>query len=940
MTMMPGASEAREKPQQPVPLPTGTVTFLFTDIEGSAQRWEQHRDAMSAAAARHEHLLTAAMRQHGGYVFKSVGDAFCVAFARANDAIAAALDAQRELSTADFSDVNGLRIRMALHSGVADERENDYFGPTVNRVARLMSIGHGGQVLISSAVQRLVGANLPGGASLIDLGLRRLKDLSQPEHVWQLDAQGLPSDFPPLNSLEERPNNLPLQLTPLIGREHDLVDAKALLDKHRLVTITGSGGVGKTRVALQLGADLIDHFRDGVWFADLAPITDPELVPSVVASAMGMRQAGGRALDESISEWLRSKQLLLIIDNCEHLLDSTAQLVDSIHRNAPSVCVIATSRQPLGITGEVAHRLPSLAVPEMSAGLRAEEAMRYGAIAVFVDRATVVGTSFVLTDDNSPIVADICRHLDGIPLAIELAAARVKVLSISNLAQRLSERFKILTTASRSAVPRQKTLAALIDWSYNLLAPEEQALFRRIGIFAGGFSLDAITAMCCGEGVDEFEGLDLLSSLADKSLVVADVTATKARYRLLESTRAYALEKLASAGERDRLARRQAEYFRDLAQAAGTSFGKGSTLAWLARVELELDNYRSALEWTLTQGHDAVMGAEITGGLGQFWFRGGLSFEGRYWIECAQSQLDVTEHPQLAARLLLSLSWLHSGKKTYETAQQAVKLYESAGDTPGAARTRHSIAQGLFQMGQLQEANEENLRALAALQACGDAWGSAASLDLQGAIAYNLGDIERGRTFKQQALDAFKTIGDELASSIVADNIAELEFADGNAQEAWRLVSQAIEAGSRQRADVVTMGIRYANSIAYRVALGDLEGATISAREALHLARRSQFYLTSAWALQHFALVLTLRGDVRKAARLLGYVNARLKEQGREREATEKWSYDKLIAALEQHLSADETGSLAAEGAAWSEDQAVEEALKSILRGEVQGAPV
>ncbi|MGA9418077.1 MAG: helix-turn-helix domain-containing protein, partial [Candidatus Cybelea sp.] len=363
-----------------------------------------------------------------------------------------------------------------------------------------------------------------------------------------------PSEFP------AHPNNLPIARTTFVGRDQDLAEVTALLDHHRLLTLVGSGGVGKTRLAIQVGAELLRHYPDGVWFVDFAPITDPQLVASVTAHALGMSQQQGRRVDEAIPTWLKRKRLVLIFDNSEHVLETTAALADAILATARDVRILATSRQALNISGEAVHQLAPLAVPAEAAGLKTDEALRYGAVALFADRAATADTRFVLTDNNATVVAEICRRLDGIPLAIELAAARVKMLSISNLAQRLNERFQFLTGGSRSALPRQKTLTALIDWSYDLLAPHERLLFAQVGIFAGGFGLDAVTAVCSGEGLDGIDIFDLLASLTDKSLVVADTRGIQERYRLLESTAAYALEKLTASGQRERLARRHGEY--------------------------------------------------------------------------------------------------------------------------------------------------------------------------------------------------------------------------------------------------------------------------------------------------------------------------------------------------------------------------------------------
>jgi predicted ATPase/class 3 adenylate cyclase len=925
---MPSGSTAEPKGEGPVTLPTGTVTFLFSDIEGSTQRWETHREAMKAAVARHERLMSDAIKRHGGYVFKSLGDAFCAAFPTAPQALSAAIDAQRALAKEDFASVDGLRVRMGLHTGYAEERNADYFGPAVNRVARLMSIGHGGQILLSGVTRDLAHSDLPAAVTLIDLGSHRLKDLTEAEQVWGLAIDGLPADFPPLKSLDTIPNNLPIQPTSFRGREHDLEEVKSLLNQHKLLTLFGSGGVGKTRLALQVGAEVLEHYPDGVWLADFAPITDPELVSSIIAKELGMTQAEGRRVDESISQWLKRKKLLLILDNCEHVLEAVAGVADAVIRSCPDVRLLATSRQALDISGEGVYRLPSLATPEKLAGLRSAEALDYGAIVLFVDRAKAADNRFALTDDNAPVVADICRRLDGIPLAIELAAARVKVLSIPNLAQRLNERFKILTGGSRSALPRQKTLSALIDWSYDLLAPQEQLLFTRVAIFAGGFSLDAATAVCAGEGLDDIDVLNLLSSLTDKSLVVADTGGKQERYHLLESTRAYSLDKLAATDERERLARRHAEYFRDQAQAADKRYGTGSTLAWFADVEQELDNYRAALEWGLTQGHDAALGAAIAGALEQLWFRGGLVVEGRYWIEPTLGRIDATENPQIVARLWRALGAFYAAKRACEAAEKALSLYEAANDGHGAARARAVLAFGLYQMGRLDEAREVNARALASMRESGDKAGVARCLNLHATIATSPATQPEARDRYAQALAASKALGDELGTAIVLGNLGELEFAEGNPEQALRSVSEALAMDPRRGVDTLNLAVYRSNSAAYQAALGDIDGALASAREGLSSARQAQEAMMTAVALQHSAMLGALSGKLQGAARLLGYVHVQLKELGVTRGPTEQWSYEKLMATLREHLSGPEIEKLAAEGAAWSEDQAVEEALK------------
>jgi len=523
-------------------VPTGTVTFLFTDIEGSTKRWETHGDHMRAAVESHDALLRGIFEGHHGYVFKTVGDAFCVAFASPADAVTGALDAQRALAKEDHSTVGGIRVRMGLHTGSADERSGDYFGPTVNRVARLMSVGHGGQILVSDSTRMLLQGEMPPEAALTDCGSHRLKDLAQPEHIWMVTVPDLPATFPPLTSLDAFPNNLPIQITSFRGREQDLEDLKTLLRDHRLVTIHGPGGMGKTRLSIQAGAELLEDFPDGVWLADLSSLRYPELASSVVSKALNVSQAQDQTAEQAIVAALKRKKLLLLLDNCEHVIDDAAKLADTILKQCPDVRILASSRQGLQVTGEQIMRLQPLGFPEPRATVTLENAMSYSAIALFVDRALAVNKSFALDDDTAHTAGEICRHLDGLPLAIELAAARVKVLSLDSLAQRLDKRFSLLTGGDRTALERQRTLGALIDWSYELLTPQEQLLFCRVSVFAGGFALEAAEAVCVGEGIEDFEILDLLASLADKSLVIAETSQRSERYRLLESIRAYGWE--------------------------------------------------------------------------------------------------------------------------------------------------------------------------------------------------------------------------------------------------------------------------------------------------------------------------------------------------------------------------------------------------------------
>jgi predicted ATPase/DNA-binding CsgD family transcriptional regulator len=806
---------------------------------------------------------------------------------------------------------------------MAGESNNSPLTKREQEVLELVAFG-----LSNKEIAQRLGLGKRTVETHIDHVLSKLDAQTRTRAVVEAGRAGLLGPGPAADSSGTRPHNLPFQLTTLIGREQDLVDAKSLLADVRLLTLSGSGGVGKTRLALRVGVDLLEQYSHGVWFCDFAPISDPELVASLVAKVLGVPETPSRSLADAIAATLKRKRALLIFDNCEHMLDAVAELVDEILHRCPDVCILATSRQPLGIMGEVVQRVRSLASPEMSVDLKADDAIRFGAIALFTDRAQSVDTGFTLADGNAAVVAEICRRLDGIPLAIELTATRVNAVSLDNLAHSLEDRFRVLSAGSRRAMPRHKTLAALIDWSYDLLSQGEQALFDRLGIFAGSFSMDAAVAVCGGDRLPEADIVDLTIALVDKSLVVVHTGAIQDRYRLLESTRAYALEKLRSTGERELFARRHAEYFRDLATAADERYGIGSSAAWLASMEPDLENYRATLEWALTGGHDVVLGSTIAGTLERLWVLGGLAVEARWWLAAALERLDEAKHPAIAARLWRAKARFVQGQPMRDCVARALTLYESVGDGLGAAHALRSLAFSLLQMGRLDEANEVIARAITAMRDHGDRVGIASCLLLQGLSAYNLGDFATGRQFYYQALVAYKALGDEITTANVLGNLAELEFADGHAEQALESVTDSLAITSRGK-DATDLGIDYNNSAAYNIALGRFDEARRSVRASLKLAHPERNRWNTAVALQHAALLAALTGDAANAAQLLGYVNAQFKELELERETTEKWGYEKLMAALHERLKPGETARLADRGATWTENEAVAEAIKA-----------
>lgn len=907
------------------PLPSGTVTLLFTDIEGSTRHWEQQRVAMSDALRRHDELLRTAIEAYDGHVFKTIGDAFCAAFWRALDALAAATDAQRALAAEDWSAVGGLAVRMALHSGATDERDGDYFGPAVNRVARLLAVVHGGQVVASATTALLLRGMMPEQTQLRDLGEHRLKDLVEPERVWQLLAPGLTETFPPLQSLGSLPNNLPRQLTALIGRDDVLAEVEPLVLEHPLLSLVGTGGIGKTRLALQIGADLL-HDVGGVWLVELATLSDAASVVSAIASILGLREQGDRPMLDVVVQYLKPRRLLLILDNCEHLIEDVARIADAILRTAPQVRVLATSREPLRIAVERVYQVPSLAVPSNDA-LTADDALRYGAIAFFAERARASDAKFALSDESAPVVSEICRRLDGIALAIELAAARIKVMAPRQLAQKLDERFRVLTGGNRTALPRQQTMRALIGWSYDLLSEQEQKLFRFVSIFVGGGTLEAAETVCTDETLDALDVIDPISSLVEKSLVVAEVEQNSTRYRLLESTRAFALEKLEQSGEREMLARKHARWAADLADLSYEArWSTGVTARWRADFEPEAENACSAIDWALS--HDeVVLAARIVVGFSSIYRRLVGEAETRSRFETVIGRLDAVAEPALAARAWAALSRTTGGLRRVEAARRAIDLGERCDHRADTTLSLSELAFGLMQAGRAQEAEAAIERAMRRLNESGLPRSAihATVLNNGAMIANDGGRLVEARQLYEEALALSTSLGDREAAFGIRLNLAELEFDMGNVDRALEL-ARAIEAEPRVPHMKRFIFVALQNGAAYRLALGDTAGARTAAVDALQLARGSGTQHTMI-NIHHLATVAARSGQPHRAARLRGYVDAWYRSEGCERETTEQRVDDILMTALSAQLSESEIEALAAEGARLPEDQAVAEAL-------------
>ncbi len=606
--------------QRAVPgLPSGTVTLLSTDIEESTQIWEAHPESMGIALRRHDELIRSHLEDAGGFVFKATGGEFCAAFGSATQALEAAIDAQRSLEAEPWPEGARLRVRMALHTGECEVRNGDYVGPTFNRTTRLVAVAHGGQIVVSGATADMVRDYLPAGVGLRHLGTHRLKDLGRPEEVFQLEIEGLDAQFPPLRSLDDPDllHNLPELVSSFVGRDAEVAEVRTMVEESRLVTLTGPGGVGKTRLALQVGAELLDGSGDGVWLVGLAAVGEPEEVTGAVAKALGIKEQGGLPTPDALVTALADRNILIVLDNCEHLIGACAKLAEAVVRGCPQVHLLATSREALGIDGERIFRVPSLTVPAEDAQEVAEVAAS-GAVTMFVERARSQATDFTLTEEAAPLVAAVCRRLDGMPLAIELAAARLRSMSLSHLHDRLDQRFRLLTGGSRTALPRQQTLRAMVDWSYDLLNDVEQAVLRRLSVFVGGFDLEAAEAVCGFGDVEGFDVAVLLGSLVDKSLVVAEPHGSTVRYRMQETLRQYGVERLSetAAGERpeaERLADAHSDYYLGLAEHAAPHMVGPSRRSWTRRLATEDMNLRAAIEHAVATpaGSDRV--------LRQFW---------------------------------------------------------------------------------------------------------------------------------------------------------------------------------------------------------------------------------------------------------------------------------------------------------------------------------
>ena len=886
-------------------LPSGTVTLLFSDIEGSTRMWEADSESMASALARHDVLLREAIEAVRGHVFKQVGDAFCAVFTEAPDAVRAAVAIQRVLGAESWPAGSPIRVRIALHSGACVERDGDYFGRVVNRVARLMAIGHGGQVLCSGPTRALLGGAIGDGVHWVDMGEHRLKDLGQPEHVFQLRAAGLGEEFEPLRSLNHPAvrQNLPSPATTFVGRAGELLALRALLaGGSRLLSIVGPGGIGKTRVALQVAAEAVDGTGDGVWLVELAPLADPDQVARTVAATLGVREVAGRSMLDTLVEWVAERSLLVVLDNAEHVLAAAATVVDALLRSCPRVHVLATSREPLGVGGEQVFRLASLSVPPVGAG-DPDDVGRSEAAQLFVERAGLRRPGFGLDTDNAAAVASVCTRLDGIPLAIELAAARLGPLSVAEINARLDQRLRLLTAGARTAVPRHQTLRAMVDWSYELLGAGEQLVLDRLSIFAGGWMLEAAESVASGNAIDEGEVLDHLAALVEKSLVQADEALGSTRYRLLETVRQFAAERLAlrAGGETERTRRAHRDHFLALVETADSHLHGPDQRAWLDRLEVEFDNIRTAMAFSTADPESAEAGLRLA--IGLRWFgnvHGGVEI-----LDSLTLLLDRPDARQAsltrARALVVACHYLDlfggSSRAYRGRAEEAVTIGRAGGDAEVTADALGQLFWSHVHADDFGAAVPLIEEAVILARAAGHPGLTARIVSYRAIIRSEMGDRSGAADDYAEAMSISRAIGDENRLAVVLTNLGAEGLGAGELGAARTHLEEADALARRLQLRVLSTTLG-SNLGLLDIIEGNLAGARRRYLESLEVARQTGVSQAFPIMLLGCALVASADGDHITAATLHGVSDHLMQEAERSHDSLEAGVRDRDHARL------------------------------------------
>lgn len=921
-------------------LPSGTVTFLFTDIEGSTKIAQEHPEAMTLLLARHHEILNQSIQAYNGYVFQIVGDAFCAAFHSPREALSAALGAQQALHSEAWSPVP-IKVRMGIHTGKAEiQANNEYRGYlTLSHVQRLMSVAHGGQVLISHAAREFVHAELPEGVTLRDMGERRLKDMLRPEHIYQLVSPSLPGDFPPIKTLDLRQHNLPAQMTSFIGRETEMNEVKQILRDHRLVTLTGSGGAGKSRLSLQVGTECLSQFPDGVWLAELAPVTDPAFVVQTLLSIFNLREGSHQSPLNTLVDHLRAKNSLLILDNCEHLIETCAQASDALLRSCPDLRILASSREALGIGGEVTYRVPSLDIPNPANIPPLDHLERVDSIRLFIERAATAKPGFTLTKDNAASLTQICFRLDGIPLAIELAAARVKVLTPEQIAARLDDRFRLLTGGSRTALPRQQTLRAMIDWSYSLLSEPEKTLFRRLAVFVSGWTLEAAEAVCRAEEGPDI--LDLLTRLVDKSLVLSDESAGEIRYHRLETIRQYSRERFLETEEVEIMRDRHLDFFVQFAELVDEKLKGSDQVLWQSRMAAEQDNLRAALEWGLSRKPDSAL--RIAGAANLFWTAGGYSAEGFRWTQKALEQVDQTPLPSdvpneqrltARARALRGLTRLYLGlgdnASAKRAAEESIALYRQSQDLGGLAFALVILAYPLEFLGEREQAEAALQESYAIARAEGDVYVICRSLNRLVRVIVDLyHDLDLAQSYMEESLRLAREAGLRSQEAQAAESLGFIAIHRNDYDTARLYLRQSMDIYQEIGA-TFNVTLEQSNLAHLERQLGNYVEALKYYRETILAFRDIGQRGAVAHQLECFGFIALAQHDNERALRLFAAASALRDRDNTPMTPDEQTYFDGQLTSLHEKMDAKQFDSVWAKGQAMTLEQAIELALEQL----------
>lgn len=849
--------------------PSGTVHLLFSDIGGSTQLVQRLGEEYVHVLEEHQRILREAFAKWNGYEVSTHGDSFFAVFSRATDAVAAAVEAQKALAGKTWTEDVSLQVRMGIHTGEPMLVEHDYVGVDVHRAARICGAAYPGQVLLSNETRVIVERQLPENVSLRELGKYRLKDLNELEHLHQLVIGELPSDFPPLRSLEITPNNLPIQLTSFIGREQEIDEIKELLSSARLVTLTGAGGTGKTRLAMEVAKQTGEQFPDGVWLIDFVALREPSLILQAVAAALGVREEPQRSLTQSLTDYLRLKRLLLLFDNCEHLISACAQTAGTILQTCPTVQILVTSREALGIPGEHQYYVPTLTVPPPDSELVIEMLNQSEAARVFLDRAALVRPSFKLTRTNAFAIAQICRRLDGIPLAIELAAARVKALNPEQIRARLDDRFSLLSTGHRTALHRHQTLRATIDWSYNLLSEKERVLLARLAVFAGGWTVESATEVCLIVQPDEPDVLNLLLNLSDKSLVIVEEQDGEIRYRFLETIREYALEKLSESGEERLVRNRHLDYFLHFAEEAERNYRTSQQLFWFSAMERERGNFRAALDYVL-RTDQLETSLRFVGTAFWLWFFRGPWSEGQIWTETALAQAPELR-TSARAKVLMGLGLLQFAQSDHASAhltlEKSLSIWQELDNKWWSAFVLGFM--GLTIRAQDREAAahffEESLRLA---RETNEKWLLAFSSWNQGENELYRKNLSEAQRLLDQCLEISQVLGDRLLQNEALRALGEISE---TRQEYTRAVDLYKESLSivQELHDITNTSVLYFNVGRALQLAGDNEKAESYFREALFQSQQLGKKSGVLRALAGLGVVAAANGEAERAVCLL-----------------------------------------------------------------------